>query len=76
VSQEHRRDGEGALEVAVAPLDGGLVLVAVQDFGGVDVGGEVAQQGVPAVTGGVGVDRGLVEGWSVPDLVDTRLCGL
>ena len=55
VLQEDRRDGEGALDVAVAALDGGLILIAAEDLGSGDVVAEVGQQGVPAVTGGFGV---------------------
>src|SRR5882672_12877795 len=60
--QEDRRDGQGALDVAVSALDDGLVFVTVEHLDGVDVRVEVGQQGVPAVAGRVGVEGGLVEG--------------
>ncbi|MDQ1012174.1 hypothetical protein QFZ82_006659 [Streptomyces sp. V4I23] len=63
VLQEHRRDREGALDVAVSALDGALALIVQQDLGGGGlVGGQVGQQRVPAVDGRFGVDGSLVEG--------------
>ena len=60
--QKHRRDRQRALERAVAALDDFLALVAGQHLGGVDLGGvQVGQQRIPAVGGGLGGQRGLVE---------------
>jgi len=59
--QEHRRDRERALERAVAPFGDLLALVAGEYLGGADGVGQVRQQGVPAVGGGLGVEGGLVE---------------
>ena len=42
--QEHRGDRERALDVAVAPFDDFLAFVAAQDFGRLDLGGQVGQQ--------------------------------
>jgi hypothetical protein len=62
VVQEHRCHGQRACERAVAALDGFLALVAAQHFGRVDVGGQVGEQGVPAVGGCLVVQRILAEG--------------
>src|ERR1019366_4272923 len=52
-------DRERSFQVAVAAFDGFLGLIAEQYLLGGDVRGQVGEQGVPAVGGGFGVDRGL-----------------
>ena len=60
--QEQRGDREGAFELAVAAFDDVLALVAAEDLGRAGLAGlQVGQQRVPAVGGGLSVDRGLVE---------------
>src|SRR5271157_63703 len=60
--QEQRGDRQGSFELAVAAFDGVLALVAAEDLLRAGLAGrQVGQQGVPAVGGGLGVDRGLVE---------------
>ena len=61
VVQEHRRDELGALELGVAFLQVGLVLVGGQQLGA-GHGGVVADQREAAVGGGVARDLGLVDG--------------
>ena len=60
--QEDRGDGEGAFELAVAAFNDVLAFVAAEDPGRAGLAGrQVGQQRVPAVPGGFGVDRVLVE---------------
>ena len=60
--QEVRGDGEGAFELAVAAFHDMLAFVAAENLGGASLaGGQVGQQGVPAVYGGFSVDGILVE---------------
>jgi hypothetical protein len=74
VLQVDRGDGEGSFRRGVGAFDGFLAFVVQQYLCGVRViDRQVGQQGLPAVGGGVGVDRGLVErpgqGGSVPVIV-------
>ncbi|WP_211593464.1 hypothetical protein [Microbispora sp. H10836] len=58
VLQVEGRDGQRAFEGGVAAFDRFLSFVEGQDGGGVGLlGGQVGEQGVPAVDGGFGVDR-------------------
>lgn len=59
--QEQRRDREEAFEVAVSALDVRPALVSDQDLGGIcDLGVQAGRHRMPAVGGGLGVDRRLV----------------
>ena len=62
VLAEEGGDGERSFERGVAAFDCFLSFVEQEDLGGVGVAGvQVGEQGVPAVGGGLGVDRLLVE---------------
>jgi hypothetical protein len=62
VLAEQGSHGEGAFERGVAAFYCFLPLVEDQDLGGGSLAGvQVGEQGVPAVGGGLGVDRLLVE---------------
>jgi hypothetical protein len=62
VLAEQGSDGEGAFERGVAAFYCFLPLVEDQDLGGGSlVGVQIGEQGIPAVGGGLGVDRLLVE---------------
>src|SRR5208282_5117673 len=60
--QEQGRDRQGAFELAVAAFNDVLALVAAEDLLRAGLAGlQVGQQRVPAVRGGFGVNRVLVE---------------
>ena len=62
VLAEQGGDGERAFERGVAAFDCFLAFVEDQDPGGVGFAGiQVGEQGVPAIGGGLGIDRILVE---------------